>query len=119
MRSCMPASCPAAARGRTLSPPTNGSPGARIAPADLLTVELITRADRRRLQRSAAESASAVLLADDALARMTLHLRHCPRIDVLTRSLIAEHVRTAMIAHHAALLRVTEIEAISSRMGVA
>lgn len=104
--------------GPTLSPPPP-APRARIDPADLVAVELHTRTERRRIQCSAQESASAILAADESLAQMTLYLRHCPGIDVATRSLIAEHVRTAMVAHHAALLRVTEIESIARRMGVA
>lgn len=107
----------AATRGQTIPPPPR-TPQTWADIADGLAIELHTKAERKRVQRLAAESAQAVLIADEALARMTLALRFCPGIGFHARSLIAERVRTAMVAHHAALLRVTEIEALAARMGV-
>ena len=117
MQTSMRPTGPAPERGAAF--PDRPDPGSRRTDlSDALTVELHTKAERRRIQRCAQESAASVLVADDALARLTLSLRHCPGINFRTRSLIAERVRTAMVAHHAALLRVTEIEALALRMGV-
>ena len=105
---------PAAIRGV----PHHPIPPARIQPADLLAVEVISRADLKRIQRAAAEAAGATLMADSALTDLVRELPRGPVIDLWTRGLLADSLRAAMLAHHAALLRVLEIERISRRLEV-
>ncbi len=113
---CSPlhASSPAAACGPPPHSPTAGIP---IQAADLVAMELHTRADRRRIHRSAQGAAVSIVAADLALVRAARVLRYS-RIDPLSQERIAAGIRTALRAHYAALLQAGEIEAISRRMGV-
>jgi len=89
----------------------------QITPEDLAVVELITRADRKRLQRAVSEAMGSTLLADSVLCELAQKLRGCRVMDLTTRGLIADHLRTAMLAHHGALLRILEAEELSKQIG--
>lgn len=89
-----------------------------IQPADVLAAELITRADRKRIQRSAGAAMASILLANHGLTRMSQILRFS-RLDPQTRSVIAEELRMVACAQQAATLHAAEVERIARRMGVA
>lgn len=87
-----------------------------ITPADMLAVEVHTRADRRRIQRSARATMAAMLLANHALDRIS-RLISSSRLDPWSRSLIAEEMRAVACAQQAALLQAAETDGRAGRLG--
>ncbi len=104
-------------KSRSRSSPTASLP-IQIEPGDVLAVELHTRADRRRIHRSARATAASILESDRALSRMTGIIRGT-KLEPWRQKRISTEIRTALRAHQAALLQAAEIESISRRMEVA